>query len=405
MKVRMPDKRPASAGIVRPSGRWRSFDIRLVTPMLGGGVSAMERDESMPVRAASIRGQLRYWWRLLQSGIDGKSLFTKERSIWGGVADTGEDHASQVILRVDCTSKPDPFPYNGIAEYALFPARKTQTTPERKLIREGLSFRLRIACDDALYEQHVLPALRWWLTFGGLGARTRRGAGSLEATGIEPVGADEAEKVGCLLRIRERDVHDSAIDAWKAAIALLREFRQGEGIGRAPGHASGNGPRIPGESLWPEADSIRRIASTHAIRRGDSRCPKDRAPDMSRPLAFPRASFGLPIVFKFKDDRCGDPSQTELMPGNGLERMASPVILTAYRKQNGRYVPAALLLPHEHIRHISLTLKPKDQEPRNFEAGEWWSEADAERVKPLKMCKARNALDAFMTFFHQGTCR
>jgi CRISPR-associated protein Cmr1 len=63
--------------------------------------------------------------------------------------------------------------------------------------------------------------------------------------------------------------------------------------------------------------------------------------------AFPRASFGLPIVFHFQGQ--GEPSDTVLYPSNSTngdvrERMASPLILKPLALANGQAVPLVLQL-------------------------------------------------------------
>ncbi len=45
--------------------QWHSLKCRLVTPMYGGGVTSTVVDTDMPIRVTGIRGQLRFWWRLL----------------------------------------------------------------------------------------------------------------------------------------------------------------------------------------------------------------------------------------------------------------------------------------------------------------------------------------------------
>jgi len=44
---------------------WTHYTCKLVTPLYGGGVRAAEVDTAMPIRAAGIRGQLRFWWRIV----------------------------------------------------------------------------------------------------------------------------------------------------------------------------------------------------------------------------------------------------------------------------------------------------------------------------------------------------
>ena len=45
--------------------RVRVYELRLATPMFGGGAVAGQVDPQMPIRPSGIRGQLRSWWRLL----------------------------------------------------------------------------------------------------------------------------------------------------------------------------------------------------------------------------------------------------------------------------------------------------------------------------------------------------
>ena len=73
----------------------------LITPMYGGGVTAGVVDKKMPIRASALRGQLRFWWRLLNSTTypDPNDLFNAESALWGGISSSGPQ-ASQVSLNV-----------------------------------------------------------------------------------------------------------------------------------------------------------------------------------------------------------------------------------------------------------------------------------------------------------------
>ena len=83
-----------------PSERVVTVRCTLVTPMFGGGVTAGEVDPEMPIRASSLRGQLRFWWRLLYgAGKKPADLFADESDLWGGISSEGP-RASQVTLQV-----------------------------------------------------------------------------------------------------------------------------------------------------------------------------------------------------------------------------------------------------------------------------------------------------------------
>ena len=214
--------------------------------------------------------------------------------------------------------------------------------------------------------------------------------------------------------VSHRDQKEYAEEAWKQAVKYLQMFRQGIGVGRDPGKKNEKGEVSPGRSRWPEPDSIRTIVATSS---------KKHSPIHNARISFPRAAFGLPIVFKFKDDRQGDPHQTQLMPVDG-ERLASPLILTAYPLDNGAYAPAALLLPHGHLRALNLELSysgssaklppipPKkedewhargwDEWPEN-----WWENKKAGDVPPIASnlstdSQGSDTLTAFKNFFQSG---
>ena len=187
----------------------------------------------------------------------------------------------------------------------------------------------------------VESALWAWVNFGGLGARTRRGCGALFCQGVSPTdnGISQwyREKLNAYDIMlpdsnsprewatlpRELLVHAEIMPpqkAWNAVIELLRDFRQG-----TAGRNRGNG-----RSRWPEADSIRRIT-------GQSD-PRHRTSITTSKDAFPKAEFGLPIIFQFKDNE--DPKKyrnhgrddrrknenIQLFPKKS-QRMASPIVL------------------------------------------------------------------------------
>jgi len=409
---------------------------KLVTPLYGGGVEAGEIDEALPIRASSIRGQLRFWWRIACGGADRddpERLFERERAIWGGIGAEGPVASRvRVVVRTKGRAEVEPvFEYhpdrratgrlnstprlkNWIGDplaYALFPAQGKLTADgtdvEKKphaLMHAGLRFELQLSMDERLDPQQrheVEVALRWWASFGGIGARTRRGLGAVEADSLTPVDASEVEAAGGWLC--EGRQGPDARSAHERAIGLLKRFRQGEGMGRNHGSV----PKRPGRSCWPEPDAIRKLSGCSSS-------------DHAKPFVdcgpvFPRAAFGLPIVFHFKDAPSGmrprrdqEPIDHVLEPadlaGETRERMASPLILRPYRDAERRWRPAALLLPGWEQ---ALTISLKFSQPAGASTPRPWP-ADpqertrlAEQVKPLKENGQTDALRAFMAFFEQ----
>lgn len=367
------------------------LDIQVVTPMFGGGVEAGVSDPVTLIRPSSIRGHLRFWWRATRGAAfaTAKELKQRETEIFGNT-----EHPSAITVRVD----PSPtsqsqrcaaYEWNQQARqgqggyslrwaqplvgaalpYALFPFQgKPPKRPVRGLEPEQLpsvmtmpfGFRV-IATIPREYTTDVRSAILAWINFGGIGARTRRGCGSLQCQDFSPAGTKPQDIHQWLthwmrnLVSSTRDASNElwpiafrkllvgtqaspSIAAWDRAVAVLRDFRQGTGIGRNSGQQSNR----PGRSRWPEPETVRKVTG----RRLNAHQRMEAIPEN----AFPRAEFGLPIVFHFKDDRSGDPQDTELYPvvdGEKRGRMASPLIAKALAASDGTAVPiiAALGVP------------------------------------------------------------
>ncbi|MEM4203139.1 MAG: type III-B CRISPR module RAMP protein Cmr1 [Candidatus Methanomethylicaceae archaeon] len=171
--------------------------LEIVTPLFLGGTDPCGAPE---LRAASVRGALRYWLRALLGGVMGDrdldALRAAEAAVFGST-----EGASPVVVRVQYGSLPQQ-PFSQIAEwdsrtrryrkpgiaYLFFAAWGTKSKPEREAINAGSSFELLLgkragvaeSNDQAFQRAH---AALWLLThLGGLGARSRRGAGSLQVT-------------------------------------------------------------------------------------------------------------------------------------------------------------------------------------------------------------------------------
>ena len=299
------------------------YDVLVVTPLFGGGVSPREFDKSMPIRPSSIRGHLRFWWRATAGAkltlVD--DLREREATVWGS---TEMRSAVEVCVR-DVAGGPK-FPPNGRKlKYALFPfVADTQGTPESPGIT-GIKFKLGIRCPTGLRDE-VDAALRAWMNFGGIGARTRRGCGALYCEALALRNREEALRAfprggassgwPVLGDVLVSDIPERPLEAWKRVIELMRNFRQGE-YGRE------GTIRDPHRSKWPEADTLRRITRSFLV---SGHPPKAGGHD-----AFPRAELGLPIQFKFTKDGGDEANNSELLPINDrneeLTRMASPIIL------------------------------------------------------------------------------
>lgn len=386
------------------------FLFHTITPIFGGGVVAKENDPLTPIRGASIRGQLRFWWRATRGAMykSEKELREKEEAIWGA-ADTPSSISIQIKIKrcgvqQVCAKYPPGknFPRfeHNFPAYVLFPFQgrskngKIVEQPAKALV--GTQFLLTVRYDSS-YREDVLAALWAWSNFGGIGARTRRGCGAIYCKDFAPGERDsiaewyqsQLQKYEITLPEEPRKwpvlphqimVHPgmkgAPLDTWNKAVNILRDFRQGPGVARN----SGQGRRV-GRSRWPEADSIRRVFRS---RHGESI-----AGNLN---GFPRTEFGLPIIFRFIGK--GEPPEHKLLPKNG-QRMASPLILKPLALSENQSIPLILCLQTLPLQEAQLmgrkTLTISAEQIRNPA----WSR---DGRSPLTKGKTGSAIEAFLNF-------
>ncbi len=174
------------------------LQLRLITPLFGGGYEAREVDPVCIIRPATIRGHLRYWWRALYGGqySSCSQMFEEESNLWGGASDGNKDRAGKVSLWVQQVQwgqkeitvnnfqpRGSPAKVGPEAQYLLyvFGEQKKENIPPAKGYTD-VSFTLCVRLHPSLNShkrQQVENTLKAWIALGGIGARTRRGCGAL----------------------------------------------------------------------------------------------------------------------------------------------------------------------------------------------------------------------------------
>jgi CRISPR-associated protein Cmr1 len=250
----------------------------------------------------------------------------------------------------------------------------------------------------APYEKDVYCAVWAWVNFGGIGARTRRGCGTLWCRELSPSVKDDLRS-WYEERLREyglssilaqkrrawptlpppsgvvvsRDVQQPGA-AWLKAVQVLQWFRQPR-TDKRPG-------RTP--VRWPEAESVRRLRQLKG------------QVDPGKPPAFPKAELGLPIVMRAGKREIG----TLVGPSTG--RRASPVIVKAWALTGEDQQPKArasvVRLTVPPLRGVRLdkvvgidtqrVFGPETLRPPSFQ----YPGSDGQGPK------ASNAVDVFMSF-------
>lgn len=372
--------------------------------MFGGGTTTRELDADDPVRVPAIRGQLRFWWRCaFGSRYDtAKDMFEAESAIFGHDGSAGRVALS---VRVDDRGREvsdtrDKKLSGRMPSYALFPFRPNlkdgvKVGPPRL----GTQFTLNILPGHAARDE-VATALRLWLAFGGLGARTRRGCGSLavlESKGVPDAKLLTPDPGPDLVTMLPSHVYlgtsvQDALQAWSRAVDRYRHFRQGPGFARPPG-------KVPGRSYYPEPDTIRRLRRTWDKRHAPSKDSID---------GYPRADLGLPINFEFKDSKSNcqgrgvtgsgpfDPEMQTLQACEpGARRFASPVITKAYATGHG-YRPLVMILNSPHVWEKELELVEDQLKQHKIPKNQVKLTPAQLLGKPLNGKPARDALVEFL---------
>lgn len=445
----------ANENIIRQTRQYR-----LITPLFGGGAITKKADEVKIIRETEIRGQLRFWWRAIRGGqfssIEEMKQFEdsifgnteKESSVKISVSNITEESreiAYWVEERTDFygNTKPDAKSLSKVPSYASFPLQPDKN--QRKIIGWkseefvfGVTFQMKLEVPKVIKieneEKNIeieIEAMLWaWETFGGVGARTRRGFGAIELVGItgnkknKPLDSKEDEEI---LRIGKfsstdfekffnkkivrltKDFQGKGVDkdvpyisinsaykiipfsksqqAWEHLIKKLKDFRQFRKMKKDV-----TGKLKQSISYWSEPDVIRRI-----VKKKISPTPSFAHPDnahFDKLQKFPRAEFGLPIVFSFPQSN--EPEVTELLP-TGKTRLASPLILKPVGCSDGRAVALALILEtskdiFKNV-HLFNQKKPKTDYGKvdiHLKSGE------EKLIEPMKTLGETDVLKAFL---------
>jgi CRISPR-associated protein Cmr1 len=420
----------------------RTYDI--ITPLFGGGVEPGQPDPISVVRASEVRGQLRFWWRATRGGQFGgdlQAMRNAELALWGGAAtfdqqgkpETGQSLVHVIVKVINEGTDEAPFvvenrkvkerTQSGVPAYAAFPLqpsdeelRRWQSGMQVKTVRVGVSFQLNISFPEKSRKE-VYAALWAWETFGGLGARTRRGFGALRLTKIgdqahtdlPPPQSDKATQ--WLRKKLAQHIPSSGQDwpkhvphlsteprlkvlsnpdgragrAWLDVVTALRKFRQQR--------RNKNQINAFGHSDWPEPNAIRAYLKRPA-----------RGPHEQRKLPkFPRAQFGLPIVFHMAhDDKVNVTLQGARIEASGKQeviyRLASPLILKPLACSEQKALGLAVILegvvlPEQLTLNSDLT-SPSESPP--VVSAELTSR-DTDEIPPMKGKGTTNVLDAFLS--------
>ncbi len=252
------DDIPAPSLSALPQSRVESatYSVHLHAPAFLAGADQMD-GATCDLRSATLRGQLRWWWRTLHAGyMDLDTLRKFESEIWGntdqgsrvrieltrthdlqGVRYEPRSHASMSASeKVTDRGIPD----RDLGENRISDPKKTtqglwyasygmsNQGRERHVLAPGASWKLRLIVsrrkgDSEQTARQIFDQARaaFWLLchYGGVGAKGGKGFGSLWSDGLEIESLDQCLRIGGEYR-KSRQMTNSFRDAWVCSPSL-----------------------------------------------------------------------------------------------------------------------------------------------------------------------------------------
>ncbi len=339
-----------------------TVELETVTPLFLGG--AEPRGSPPELRAASVRGALRYWLRALLGGVMGDGDLSTLRATEDFVFGSTETGASAVIVTLRhngletaefrkrrAIREGGQFKPEG-ADYLFWSMAETgrkergNWQPARQYVVPGARFTLtmkpRLGAPDAEDAWWRAIAALWLLTqLGALGSRSRRGGGSLCAT-TEPGQTD-------LPPFRPPANVGELRAQLEAGLRRLRQSLVATAKPRIPPRFDVLAPgvckiwvltdRRPW-STWQQAlDGIGgRMRDFRNRREPDHDSMRDWMRRGATPPTVERAAFGLPLPFRYSR---GGPF--DVVQGSQHDRRSSPLWLRVTKLANDQHVGVATL--------------------------------------------------------------
>ncbi len=173
-----------------------TVQLETVTPLFLGGADPRSEPE---LRPPAFRGAMRYWFRAALGGVIGDSnldgLRRLEREVFGDA-----EYGSPIAIQVRQASlKP--------AKYSILPHKTSSGSRNAFKPKQQFEVILRTTRPaDPLVVVNACMAFNLAIWLGGLGLRSRRGAGSLGVVGstdpsLVPVVPDDPEKLQKLVSV------------------------------------------------------------------------------------------------------------------------------------------------------------------------------------------------------------
>ena len=324
-----------------------TFTCKVITPMFLAGADG----QTPELRAPSIKGAMRFWWRAMHGEEDPAKLKKREEEIFGGGGESA--HRSSFSIHVsdgqqDLKIHPDFWKdigcekrinyidsrdakYKGIAYmfYSTFMKYENLKIP----IVDG-DFRIRLMFKNSEKENildNIIDAFKGVVYLGGIGARSRRGAGSISVTDVQVSTGLKSEE-DKLRRKFFPDIKDK-FD--------LQKFIEDDSFScnqKINSFSNLNGAKIYlFDEKYKWEDALESIATPYKEFR-----------DKNKSLITKTPNFGFPIVHRSTDTKMVAGPKSTKNRKELLGRRSSPIIFKIFYYKN-KFFPIMIWLSGELI--------------------------------------------------------
>ncbi len=357
-----------------------SFTLETITPLFLSG----NDQTTVELRAASIRGHLRYWYRALLGGLgitQSSRLHELESQVFGK-----EEQGSPLIVRVkDVRWAGGRVKQNTELDLGYDKVKKVTRRPgltyllystqlggnERPYADVGTTFALELSCFSKEAEK-VLKlaacALWCWAHFGGLGTRARRGGGDVQVKGIKDDGnLLQTFPSFTLDNVTDpeglKDHLEKGLKTVRDLVARLNSLTPSTPTGVVefpvlhPNHAD----MWVIQNTWSDA-----LAAMEDVGKKFQQFRHKRKPDFpsvledylraARSPVLERPAFGLPVQFRYRSA----PEKQAMVETEHFTRRASP-LLFRFLKLSGGKISLALIYLKSSFLPSGEKLKIRDQ--------------------------------------------
>ena len=341
-----------------------TFNCEVITPMFLAGA-----DQSIAeLRAPSIKGAMRFWWRAMNGHLGLKELKEKETEIFGGGGDNARKSSFSIrvkerssfqnkrlndLIKDDNGRIKEEFRGIGYLFYSTF----MQKNKQRNYI-DNLSFDIifSFSLHDDKKIQKVLASFWLFSIFGGLGSRARRGGGNIYIKNVE------SEMESALEFIPHGDDMTSIQDFIQKNFEIIKNLREKDSINiinnnKTYANFNNKANKLLIFDKKNTAIKALNFLGTH-YQKFRSRYQPDydtiknfiKNSNLKLERKIDKVAFGLPIAYRYRS--LNKKSATIEGSNKDRTRSASPIFFRVIKTSNNVFFPIILyiekdILPQE----------------------------------------------------------